>query len=129
LETEYFSEKDENPLVGDNFYRLKMTLLDGSDIFTDEQLVHFEATNTFTAFPNPAAEVTYLDLKALAGHAADIHFVSSFGKVLKTVHFNELPNDPISLDLSDLANGLWILRIESDGWRSDSVKLMINHLD
>lgn len=129
LETEYFAEFDKNPAAGDNFYRLRMTHLDGTEIVSDEEMVYFAKTETYTAFPNPAIEETFLDLRDLAGRPATVRFVNSMGKTAKTVEFDMVGDEPVRLQTADLINGLWLLQVESEGLRPVTIKLMVSHLD
>ena len=83
------------------------------------------SASSFSVYPNPGKGVFYLKFEEYDGSATYMLEVTSLtGKVAHTKPVFGPEN--VSLDLSDFADGIYLMRLLKDGQVSGSVKLMIN---
>ncbi|MFN0202013.1 MAG: lamin tail domain-containing protein [Bacteroidia bacterium] len=109
---------DESPFNGDNYYRLKMTDLDGTFQYSDRIRVKADGlANQISFTPNPATnEVTF-------GYYANFHktiYLSLYniqGKKLRRYAFevNEGWNEQL-ISLEHLTSGIYLYSIEDGKW-------------
>lgn len=121
----YFSEMDFNPLPSDNFYRIRMVYLDGTESFSKTEKLTFAAATQLAVFPNPAANEAWLSLPEFEGKPASIQILDLTGKMERRIEVSEVGNQPILLPLHDLESGFFILQVESVGVRR-AVKLVVS---
>ncbi len=119
----YFHEIDEEPLRGENFYRLKTLRLDGSAVFSETKKVVF-GNRPFTVFPNPASEKASIDLPDWAGKAVDVELFDQMGRPMRRFSFANLPQDGAQIDLDELPDGVFIVRVTSEGELARTLRLV-----
>ena len=117
---------DKNPLAGRNFYRVRMTGVDGEDKYTAVLLVNRvdAAAAGFQIFPNPAHEAFSVQLpEAMNGNVAVSIEDRSGATVYRTVA--EAVNGRINVaTVGPLAPGLYLLRVSTkDGVRTGKLML------
>ncbi len=125
----YFNELDENPLPGDNFYRLRLIYADGNETYSDVQILNFPTTSRLDIFPNPTSGQAWMDLKDFTGKNVEITLVNQVGLAVRVLKFENVSQAPESLDLTDLPNGFYTAVVVSDGVRKASSRLIISKLD
>lgn len=81
----------------------------------------------FTLSPNPATETVNLQLKDWGNEVVHLQLVNQLGKVvqLQTV---DASVGSITLNLSDVQNGLYFVQMQSNGRRLVTKKLLVNRL-
>ncbi len=85
VEPEQYRFLDKNPLPGLNYYRLRQTDFDGSTVLLGVVVARFgESTGDLQVYPNPVSGTT----------------------LQVTWHFEETPDEPLDLILTDLAGRL-----------------------
>ncbi len=80
-----------------------------------------------TLFPNPAENEVYLTLEALAGKQGTIAISNSLGQMVQDLTFDQIPSDPVQLDISRYSNGLYFVSIKMNDSRHIVKKLLINN--
>lgn len=121
---QYFTEYDEVPSVGDNFYRVKLVLNDGSMAFTDIAKVTFKAINTVSIFPNPAQSELNIDVSNYTDGHASVYIYNSLGQLIQSVqnhHHHSTSSALITFDVSNMVSGTYLVRIVAAG-KKDFVK-------
>ncbi len=105
-----YSARDVEPLAGLNYYRLKMTDLDGS--FAYSQIVTAEHRNTFQmqVFPNPATTLLQLELTAGGTVSGNVELLDTKGVAVMR---NELKNGNVTLSVGNLPKGIYLLRVRN----------------
>jgi sucrose-6-phosphate hydrolase SacC (GH32 family) len=104
--TSWYSFPDNNPMNGENLYRLKMIDRDGSFSFSRIQSVYFETQINF--YPNPVKDL--LKIKGIPnGVTADgtIQIINASGKTVLSL--NSIPVNGI--DISGLPIAIYIIKI------------------
>ena len=129
IEATYFKQVDNNPVLGDNYYRLKQVFDDGSFEYSSIRTIKFGIDlNAIDAFPNPAQNELYLNLQEFAGQKANIIMSNQYGVILEDMQFDELPSDLVKIDLSTYTNGLYIMRTKIDKTKFITKKIIVNKL-
>ena len=116
--TQYYSFIDANPVAGTNYYRLRQVDFDGAFEYTDIKSVHFgEATQSFSVFPNPASDELQISTPFFSNQSVDIHIFNNQGQLMKQQTFGA--NNRHTLNISDLANGLYLIQLTSGNERHE----------
>ncbi|MBK7692241.1 MAG: T9SS type A sorting domain-containing protein [Bacteroidetes bacterium] len=113
------------PVLGNNYYRLKMVDQDQKHKYSNVILLKLlKDHSSFSIFPNPAANRLHIQFSGLAaGSVMALEVLDAGGKLLdKQTHVYD--NTTLSLNISSYANGLYFLKIQS-GSISEIVKFSI----
>jgi phage tail protein X len=116
---------DMKPTEGDNFYRVKLSKIDGTDKFTDVKKVTFKRMVGFGAFPNPATDELNINLSEYTGKAVDILIYNSFGKVVTREHIGTVANPVHKIFVNDFAAGQYLIRVSAAGKRDATQQVII----
>lgn len=122
---EVLYRSDLNPQEGANYYRIKVTLADGSVVYSNTERVEFVAAADFTLYPNPAKETVQVILSSWQGKDCHILISNEFGQAVKEMAIEALTESPLSLDISDLAEGMYWVSIQVEGLRLVTRKLVV----
>lgn len=103
-----------NPIVGINFYRIRIVYKSGSYSNTDIRTVIFGKDGTITIYPNPAVDVVNIALTGkMVNKSATITVLSIEGKIVsqtRVANTTALEN----INVNNLANGSYIIRVATD---------------
>ncbi len=116
---------DMKPTEGDNFYRVKLSKIDGTDKFTEVKKVTFKRMIGFGAFPNPASDELYINLSEYSGKAVDILIYNTFGKVVTREHLSTVANTVHKIGVNDFAAGQYFIRVSAQGKRDATQQIVI----
>ena len=111
-----FENDGGNNLYIDNINLYPATMTD---------IVETEENFSISIYPNPANDMTTVQLAAKSGQDYSITILSALGQVVDVIHQGELNNgiNQIEYNTADLAKGVYVIRIESEG-RLETVKLI-----
>ena len=113
---------DEKPLVGINYYRLKMVDNDGTFAYSKTIAVEWDKAHkkTWALFPNPVKDKIYLSgNEEIAGNAI-AQIVDITGKIVLQTTVQNLRN---GLTINNLANGAYF--IEVNGQVSERIAFVV----
>jgi PKD repeat protein len=107
-------------------YKIEFEGDNGNNIYIDDINLYAASTadvneiafgESITVYPNPMANESTISLTAPTTEAYSITLFNTLGEQLKTIYFGDLQSGEHSIkwDASDLAKGIYILRIESQG--------------
>lgn len=100
-----YSFIDNNPVNGQNYYRLKQTDFDGKLEYSDVRSLWFSRDGSIVVFPNPAK--TYVQVAGLAGNES-MYVYDASGRMVKQQKSNGSLN---TLLLHNLSEGVYYIRI------------------
>ena len=112
-EVKYYTFNDDNPFLGNNYYRLNQIDINGNNKYSDLINVPLETFDQVTIFPNPFLEninIVISSRKISTAYSVQIFDLSA----------NLLLNVPLSftnnsdIDLKNLNSGAYLLRVYSD---------------
>lgn len=99
---------DDNPVFGKNYYRLKMVDIDGKYQYSD--IIEFEFKgDEIRIFPNPTSGIFRLEGKAIT--EGKITVFDQVGRLIQSQNIS----DSQEIDLSNQPNGIYFLKIVSNG--------------
>lgn len=75
-------------------------------------------------FPNPTQGMLYVRSLNPIDTKVDLTVMDMYGKVVRNLHVNNL-RDTRELDLTDLANGMYLIKVEDDKGRAAMMRFMI----
>ena len=112
---------DEKPFDGMNYYRLKITEVNGSVAYSKTVSAFVNAKDAFalTVYPNPATDKLQVKIFGEIKGNAQISVVDIMGRII----FNQLVRShEIDLDISILSPGIYLLRYQ-DAKRQEAIKI------
>ncbi|MFK7806644.1 MAG: peroxidase family protein, partial [Saprospiraceae bacterium] len=116
---------DDEPLPGDNIYRVKVFYADDTEAETAYRTVRFPQADNFTVYPNPAINIVNVEMEKYLGQAVDIVIYDMLGVEIAAQRFEELNTAGVSFSLSNVMAGTYIVRVTADGQKGVSKKLTI----
>jgi len=122
----FYDKKDDSPVFGENYYRLRLIQKDGSEILSTTQMVRFATDwNQVFVFPNPAKNEIRINLESHIGRKVDLQIIDGRGGVVEERHFEKLETAQPVFDLNKYENGLYIMTVQIDGFKTISRKFIV----
>ena len=110
---QFYNFKDQHPVDGVNYYRLKMTDRDGSYAYSDIRSAQFDFDMDIVFLPNPTPGKLYLHSNKMKS-LDHIQLINPMGKILYDKKKQTNGPDLDSLDLSDLSSGIYFVIVTSE---------------
>lgn len=117
--TENYSYSDDNPLSGNNLYRLKMIDKDGTFAYSKIREINFKDNADIAVYPNPATDRFYLSNVSQVESKISLFDISG-KKKMEDVSFTT-----DGINVSTLTAGTYIIRIDTNDGRQTARKLVI----
>ena len=112
-----FDFTDANPMEGDNYYRIKTVLLDGTPQYSEVKKVNFNHLGDVAIFPNPADEYINIDLKKYEGKSVNLYVYNQLGKLMQVVKVEKVNSTLQRLDTQSFTSGSYFIRVQASGVR------------
>jgi Secretion system C-terminal sorting domain len=124
--TELYNCLDLAPAVGDNFYRVKALLTDGTYGYSTTKMVHFDDMLDFSLFPNPANSTVNINLESVMdAEDVSIQVFNTIGVLVKRFDFEKVETRYNNLDIRDLHEGHYIVWLNVPGKRAVARTLVV----
>lgn len=110
INTQSYLLKDQSPLSGTNYYRLRQTDLDGRSTISETRLLTFgnQQKVSLKLFPNPATNFIQLQFPGtFYGKAATINICDVSGRVVKQWTIARAQQSLLTLPIAELISGTW----------------------
>lgn len=108
-----YNSLDQTPELGDNFYRIKLTDINGVEYYSSIRKESFDISfNEVIVYPNPTDGILNLNMKALVGRSATILISNSQGVIMIQQSEQEISNGHTKFDVTQFATGNYNLTIE-----------------
>ena len=122
-----FSYIDLNPTTGDNTYRIRQNLPDGSFQYSTAVNLTLAANEEFWVYPNPASQTLNIDfvLERIRPGGMTIRLLDHTGRQVDRLQSLQM-SDHIQLPVDKLARGIYFLevRLGSKLWEVRKIQLM-----
>ncbi len=123
---ELYTGYDLSPVIGDNYYRIKMDMLDGTVEYSEIKLVQFADLIDFSLFPNPANEFVKVNLETVVGRKdVKLSIFNSLGTELKTVEIDEVTSRYYTLDIRELKEGHYIIWMDIPNHKPQAKQMVV----
>lgn len=127
---ESYWEVDWKPELGANYYRLRQTLLDGTEIYSEAKKIEFDIdVNEVVLFPNPANHFINVNLHPFAGKSGNLQIFNQLGQEKDFIKIEEIPELTYFVRLDDYREGLYYLLINVDGYKSKTLPFVVARTD
>ena len=110
--------KDDSPLSGTSYYRLKQTDFNGEFTYSDWVVVHLNETYTLNIYPNPSSGI----FRVVTAHDGVFEIISATGQKLDEQKIVQGMNE---INLTHRPNGIYFGRIIGIG-ETSFLKLVID---
>jgi hypothetical protein len=114
---QYYTFTDNNPLDGDNFYRINSISQNGPPQYSEVKKVIFSKNDGISIFPNPADEFINVDLRKYEGKTVALSVYNSVGLLVKKQTIEKVSAAPQQIDIQGFGVGSYLLRVQSEGKR------------
>ncbi len=122
-----YTEYDNTPLIGDNFYRIKVVFSDGTFSYSEVKKVNFNQAELVNIFPNPTDSELNIDLSEYKDNPATIYLYNNLGQLLQTKNFHHVTQDIVKIDISTAISGQYMIRIVSKDKKDFTKSISISH--
>ena len=112
----FYKIMDDQPALGENYYRIKQIFKDGKTTYTDtKKIIYGNKSTKLHCYPNPARDVLYVDTRNIQGAEGKIQIINMFGQVLRDINLATVSNAVIPISLDRLENGMHSLLFKVEG--------------
>ena len=116
---QYYTLYDTHLSEGDNLYRIKQVLYDGTTTYSTTKKVVYTSLGLAPIFPNPADDKFSIDLKNYVGKDVALYLFNSVGQPVLTKQMGIIGNTTVmDVDVSMLNHGHYLVHIVARGKRA-----------
>ncbi|MEM7368919.1 MAG: PQQ-dependent sugar dehydrogenase [Bacteroidota bacterium] len=119
---------DRSPSLGTNYYRLKQFDQNGAFSYSEVLTVEFQPQTFLSVFPNPVLKGSILTAEVVMADAGPflIQIHSPEGKLVRQFsHAGIRTRTQLSLEISNLAEGLYVISMKSQGKLLSAKRILI----
>lgn len=119
---------DEEPLLGMNYYRLKMNDLDRSFEYSNVVAVRFEEAGEVSIFPNPTRHYFIVSISQSQDTEVDIRICDALGQLVSTVRKITSRGDSFQqeIDVQDWPRGIYYVTVKAGEGEAVTHKLVVD---
>lgn len=114
-DTQTFREQDSNPSPGDNFYRIRFTLSNGEQVFSERCKVYFKEVAAFEIFPNPTGRQVNLLLKKFRGEPVEVLIFDGIGEQVYQASIPAVDDGILRIELQSMNAGIYAVSVIHKG--------------
>ena len=122
-----YSYTDNEPLHGNNYYRLKAVDIDGKYAFSDIQSVRTATLAGVRFGPNPAVNQLGVTFGSNISSNVFLRMVSPTGQVMQEKQLRNVAGSTVILPVQNFPPGLYILQVKTDDGSQNSFKFIVAH--
>ncbi|HTS43870.1 MAG TPA: T9SS type A sorting domain-containing protein [Puia sp.] len=122
-----YSFVDQSPLVGANYYRLKMVDKDGRYKYSDIVGVRGAASNGISVYPNPVSDIVNVSIGYNITGELKVVLMNQVGQVLQQKQITNPAGSILTLQVGGYPQGTYILQVTGSNGSRQVNKLLITH--
>lgn len=107
---EFYSTNHLQPAAGDNYYRLKITEVNGKISYSNIVRLQFSQETKYKLYPNPADK--FVNIQLMPGQASVIRIFDNNGKLVAQKNTSSML---LQVDISALKQGIYYAQITANG--------------
>jgi len=105
---------DAAPFAGHNYYRLQQADLDGNISYSNVVDVYFGNESIVTVYPNPASSLLNVDVQTPSATTAELSLSDATGRTVRVLQVKlQAGSNTVQMDIQDLADGVYMLRLSN----------------
>jgi len=117
---------DYEPVLGENFYRLKVVNMDGTYYYSGVRRLQFIIDfSEVVVYPNPSNDNINITLRDFAGKEGTVEIFNQLGQRQLGRDYLSLPTIPVNFDISRLVPGIYTVSIKVDNQRRFAKKFIV----
>ena len=102
-------------MPGENFYRIRFTLADGEQVFSERRKLYFKEIAAFEIFPNPTGRQVNLLLKKFRGEAVEVLIFDGIGGQVYQQHIPSVDDGVLRIELDVMNPGIYAVSVIHKG--------------
>lgn len=110
-DTETFREQDDDPMPGENFYRIRFTLADGEQVFSERKKLYFKEVPAFEIFPNPTGRQVNLLMKKFKGKEVEVLIFDGIGEQVYRQFIPAVDDGILRIELESMNPGMYAVSV------------------
>lgn len=129
ISREIYQGYDLSPANGDNFYRVKMQMANGSVEYSEVAKVYYEDMIDFELFPNPANDFVMTNLETVVGKKdVVITIYNNLGVKVQQFDLDEVYSKYYQMDIRNLKEGHYIIWLNVSGHKPVAKHLVVGKI-
>ncbi|MEP7237313.1 MAG: SdrD B-like domain-containing protein [Ferruginibacter sp.] len=121
-----YQQIDLQPNTGINYYRIKIIYLTGAVKYSEVRVLNFDSKGNITVFPNPVTDIINIQLPDnWQGKALSIDLINQTGQMVNSKSTKQA-SQVERLDVSQLAAGIYLLRIQDSNGNVQTTKVSVH---
>jgi len=114
-DTETMREQDNNPLPGENYYRIRFVFSDGEVYFSERKKIYFKAIPPFEIFPNPTGKQVNLLMKKFRGETVEVFVYDGVGAMVYSQVIPTVDDGLLRIELASMPPGMYSVTVLHKG--------------
>jgi hypothetical protein len=114
-DTDSFREQDNDPLPGENFYRVRFVLADGEQVFSERRKLYFKEVAAFEIFPNPTGRQVNLLMKKFRGKEVEVMIFDGVGNQVYQQQISHVDEGMLRIELETMHPGIYSVSVLHKG--------------
>ncbi len=111
-----YDSKDENPVTGENIYRIKSIRADGSYDYSSYNIVRFPFNPVIQVYPNPVVDRLTLEVQTNLWEDVELKIFDATGKMIRSEEYDPVDFDhTIDIPLEGMSVGAYWMTIRING--------------
>lgn len=110
-DTETMREQDNDPMPGENHYRIRFVFVDGEVYYSERKKVYFKEIPAFEIFPNPTGKQVNLLMKKFRGEPVEVLVFDGVGTQVYQQHIPAVDDGILRIELETMNPGVYSVSV------------------
>jgi hypothetical protein len=119
-----YSFVDQQPALGTNSYRLRISSTDGKQMYSAIKVIKNSSVQSLTVFPNPTKDVINIYMGSAITSDLTMRMININGQLVKSQKIAAGSN-MLTIPVSNYASGVYVLQFTDQDGLSKTIKLLI----